>query len=88
MGSVVLAEGVAERVEKDLKGFLGRGKWYAERGAFLRGLQGYNADLQVYPIVVDTCFMDLLVRAKLRSSKHWLDRSTTTSVCSTSQRGD
>jgi hypothetical protein len=32
MGSVVLAEGVAERVEKDLKGFLGRGKWYAERG--------------------------------------------------------
>lgn len=32
MGSVVLADGVAERVEKDLKGFLGRGKWYAERG--------------------------------------------------------
>lgn len=33
MGSVVLADGVAERVEKDLKGFLGRGKWYAERGS-------------------------------------------------------
>ena len=32
MGSVVLAEGVAERVTKDLKGFLGRAKWYAERG--------------------------------------------------------
>lgn len=32
MGSVVLAEGVAERVASDLKEFLGRGKWYAERG--------------------------------------------------------
>lgn len=32
MGSVVLGEGVAERIEGDLKGFLGRGRWYAERG--------------------------------------------------------
>lgn len=32
MGSVVLEDGVAERVEADLKGFLGRGKWYADRG--------------------------------------------------------
>ncbi|ORX37793.1 putative mitochondrial inner membrane protein [Kockovaella imperatae] len=32
MGSVVLADGVSERVEADIKGFLGRGKWYAERG--------------------------------------------------------
>ena len=32
MGSVVLADGVSERIEADLKGFLGRGKWYAERG--------------------------------------------------------
>ncbi|WVQ85329.1 hypothetical protein IAT38_007494 [Cryptococcus sp. DSM 104549] len=32
MGSVVLAKGMAEAVEADLKGFLGRGKWYAERG--------------------------------------------------------
>jgi len=35
MGSVVLAEGVAEKVERDLKGFLGRGKWYAERGEWV-----------------------------------------------------
>jgi chaperone BCS1 len=35
MGSVVLGEGVAERVESDLRGFLGRGKWYAERGGSL-----------------------------------------------------
>lgn len=30
--SVVLAKGVAERVEDDLRAFLSRGKWYAERG--------------------------------------------------------
>lgn len=34
VGSVVLAEGVGERVEEDLKGFLGRSKWYSERGQF------------------------------------------------------
>ncbi|WVF70778.1 hypothetical protein IAT40_005572 [Kwoniella sp. CBS 6097] len=32
MGSVVLAGGVSERIEHDLRSFLGRGKWYAERG--------------------------------------------------------
>ncbi|WVO13169.1 hypothetical protein L204_100781 [Cryptococcus depauperatus] len=32
MGSVVLADGIAEEIEADLKGFLSRGKWYAERG--------------------------------------------------------
>lgn len=32
MGSVVLAEGVAERIERDIRAFLGRSKWYAERG--------------------------------------------------------
>ncbi|KAF8600636.1 mitochondrial chaperone BCS1 [Ceratobasidium sp. AG-I] len=32
IGSVVLAEGVAERVESDVKAFMERGKWYAERG--------------------------------------------------------
>jgi chaperone BCS1 len=34
MGSVVLAEGFAERVENDVRGFLGRAKWYAERGEY------------------------------------------------------
>ncbi|KAJ9090724.1 hypothetical protein QFC19_009466 [Naganishia cerealis] len=32
LGSVVLADGVAEHVVTDLRRFLGRGKWYAERG--------------------------------------------------------
>lgn len=31
-GSVVLARGIGERVEQDLRRFLGRGKWYADRG--------------------------------------------------------
>jgi chaperone BCS1 len=32
IGSVVLAQDMAERVVDDLRRFLGRGKWYAERG--------------------------------------------------------
>jgi ATP-dependent Zn protease len=32
IGSVVLAEGVADRVMSDVKAFMERGKWYAERG--------------------------------------------------------
>ena len=35
LGSVVLAQGVGERIESDLKAFLGRGRWYAERGETL-----------------------------------------------------
>lgn len=30
--SVVLADGVAERIENDLSAFMGRAKWYADRG--------------------------------------------------------
>jgi chaperone BCS1 len=32
VGSVVLADGMGERLETDLRTFLGRGKWYADRG--------------------------------------------------------
>jgi chaperone BCS1 len=32
MKSVVLSEGVGEEIERDLKTFMGRGKWYADRG--------------------------------------------------------
>ena len=35
-GSVVLAQGIGERVEDDLRRFLGRGKWYADRGESAR----------------------------------------------------
>lgn len=33
MKSVVLSEGVGEEIEGDLKTFMGRGKWYADRGS-------------------------------------------------------
>ena len=33
VGSVVLADGVAERIESDIRRFLERRQWYAERGA-------------------------------------------------------
>ncbi|KAK4694448.1 hypothetical protein P7C70_g8728, partial [Phenoliferia sp. Uapishka_3] len=32
IGSVVLDEGIAERIRNDVLGFMGRGKWYFERG--------------------------------------------------------
>ncbi|OCB89816.1 hypothetical protein A7U60_g2997 [Sanghuangporus baumii] len=32
IGSVVLADGVAERIESDVRAFLGRRQWYADRG--------------------------------------------------------
>jgi hypothetical protein len=41
MGSVVLGEGVSERIEKDLRSFLGRGRWYADRGECL-GMHGFS----------------------------------------------
>ncbi|KAG8713368.1 hypothetical protein FRC09_018804 [Ceratobasidium sp. 395] len=34
IGSVVLAEGVADRILSDVRAFMERGKWYAERGRF------------------------------------------------------
>lgn len=33
--SVVLAEGVSEKIERDLQSFLRRRQWYADRGAFI-----------------------------------------------------
>jgi chaperone BCS1 len=35
LGSVVLAESVKERIERDVKAFLGRRRWYADRGALV-----------------------------------------------------
>ena len=32
LGSVVLADGVKEKIERDVRAFLGRRKWYADRG--------------------------------------------------------
>ena len=34
--SVVLADGVSERIENDLRAFLRRSKWYSERGSWYR----------------------------------------------------
>jgi mitochondrial chaperone BCS1 len=33
VNSVVLEEGISERIENDLRAFLNRAKWYSERGA-------------------------------------------------------
>jgi mitochondrial chaperone BCS1 len=45
--SVVLEEGVAERIEQDITEFLARGKWYAERGEFPRWRSEYHAEYYI-----------------------------------------
>lgn len=42
LGSVVLADGMAERIERDVRAFLQRRQWYADRGA-CRRCQGLSA---------------------------------------------
>lgn len=73
MGSVVLGEGVAERVEADVKGFLGRAKWYAERGELGRSSGGgrkIKLRGQEYLIGGGISCMDLRDQERLLSSKH------------------
>lgn len=73
-GSVVLGEGVAERVEDDLRTFLGRGKWYADRGEQIQHMVSVNTLLtrasciQAYPTAEATSFTVHRVPAKPPSS--------------------
>lgn len=81
MGSVVLGEGVSERIEKDLRSFLGRGRWYADRGECLR-YTWLLLPLQEFRTDADICFTDLQDRGRLLSSRHWPVLSRTISVFS------
>jgi chaperone BCS1 len=89
MGSVVLADGVAERVEADLKGFLGRGKWYAERGTLCISLPAVTCtDKEVYrtgEVISSTAHRD---QARPRLSRLSRAPFRTTFACSTSPSGD
>lgn len=44
--SVVLAPGVAERIVEDVRAFLGRREWYADRGAFFSLNKKVNAEVK------------------------------------------
>jgi chaperone BCS1 len=41
--SVVLQSGVAEKIEKDIKAFLSRRQWYADRGVHLPGSSYFSS---------------------------------------------
>ncbi len=48
VSSVVLADGVAERIEGDVTAFLQRRKWYAERGSILLHFRVIFPDIVFY----------------------------------------
>jgi hypothetical protein len=88
--SVVLAPGIAERVVEDVRAFLGRREWYADRGWSFsshwnqRGtLEGLMCDrrTQVFRIAEATCFTARLGQESLRSYRLLLARCRTTYAC-------
>lgn len=58
--SVVLEQGQRERIEEDVKAFLGRRQWYADRGLAFSppSLILFKYSCQVYPIDEDISFTD------------------------------
>lgn len=92
LGSVVLDNGVAERIELDLKAFMCRAKWYAERGQVYPALgnvdplaEPHFIHAQAFHIVGDTFFTVLQVAGSLLSSRLLPPASITTSLSSTSR---
>ena len=86
--SVVLAPGIAEKVVDDVRSFLGRREWYADRGGFFLFyffrkrkkerqvglLMVKYAVFKVFRTAEAICSMDHLDRESLRSFRHSLVR--------------
>jgi len=93
--SVVLDEGVKERVVDDVKSFMSRGRWYSERGTFpllcsplLSTYTEVSLSSQVFHIEEDTSCTVHQDLANLPSFKLSPVRSITTFVFSTSRSED
>jgi chaperone BCS1 len=71
--SVVLGEGVSANIEGDIKTFLDRRRWYADRGSwnFVRSRHALTKCCQAYPTAVGTCCTDLQARGNRLSYKRW-----------------
>lgn len=85
--SVVLEDGIAEKVEGDVKAFLDRRKWYADRGLLNTfsnpKIASHHAlQEQEFPIVEDTSYTAHRAQEKPRLYKHWLGRWDMTSAYS------
>lgn len=81
--SVVLAPGLAENIEHDIKSFLERRQWYADRGLYFQPSVIFficSSKFQEYLIVVDICYTDRLDQGKRLLFRHWPDPFPTTSV--------
>jgi chaperone BCS1 len=85
LSSVVLAPGVSEMIEHDVRSFLDRKAWYSDRGtAHVTYLFCCTHANQVYRTVEAIFCMDLLDRGSRLSSRLWLERWVTISAFSTS----
>ena len=89
--SVVLDDGVSEKIESDVKAFLDRRQWYADRGnvppypPYCSRLPNPGGEFfQVYPTGEGICCTALRGRANPLSFRHWLGLWGMTFVCSTS----
>lgn len=82
--SVVLEEGVAEKVEHDVKAFLDRRQWYADRGRLAYSslfALCVTRIVQAYRTGGGTCYMAHQGLGSPLSSKLWLESWDTTFVC-------
>jgi hypothetical protein len=94
--SVVLAPGTAEKITEDVRAFLERREWYADRGGFLPfqsldlkkkerertvGLMVRLRDVKVFRIAEATCSMDRRDQESLRSFRPSPVRCRTTYAC-------
>lgn len=70
--SVILAPGVSENIESDVKAFLGRRQWYADRGNFVTNSVASNSNglFEAYLTVVATSCTDRPVQGRPRSFRH------------------
>lgn len=53
--SVVLATGVAEKIEQDIKSFLSRRQWYADRGEYISRKTSFPFFLSCCPLFCSLC---------------------------------
>src|SRR5271154_2399302 len=75
LSSVILDQGVKERIVSDVKDFLGSSPYYYERGSSSSFL---SVTIKAYRIAEDICFMVLQEVERLALSKRWLGILTTT----------
>ena len=90
LDSVVLADGVSDRISSDIATFLARRAWYTERGTLSKiqctvCLPNIDRPPKGFPIEGATCSSDLQAQESHPTFKPWQQRTIMTSAFSTSR---